>query len=84
MCQPYADKKNHQAQTNTEAGAPHCQIRPQRNKIAVTQRVIGQMTGVGGQMTGVGGQMTDAGKQMTEDRGYGIRKWECGSRNMEI
>ena len=33
-------KKNHQAQKITEAGAPNCQIRPQRNKIAVTQRII--------------------------------------------
>jgi large subunit ribosomal protein L20 len=40
MCQPYLDKKNHQAQKITEAGAPNCQIRPQRNKIAVTQRII--------------------------------------------
>jgi large subunit ribosomal protein L20 len=40
MCQSYSDKKNHQTEKNTEEGTPHCQIRPQRNKIVVTQWLI--------------------------------------------
>ena len=32
-------KKNHQTEKITEAGTPNFQIRPQRNKIIVTQRI---------------------------------------------
>ncbi len=91
MCQPYADKKNHQAEKITEAGTPNFQIRPQRNKIIVTQRIIWKWEG-GLRPVGAIGAYAPEGMRKGEwgnirfrisNFRFGIAEWICKGQSAE-